>query len=249
MPRPGLALLLPPSEGKAPGGGAPAWDPHSGVFGARLGHLRHQVATVLAATDGGDQALLGVGGKHLERARAANRSLAGSPTLAAQSRYTGVVWDHLDPASLPTQARHRIGDHVAVISGLHGVVSWNDPVPDYRLKMGARLADLGVLATWWRPVVTQAIQQWAPGRVLVDLLPQEHRKAWSPEPATFEAIIRVDLVEHDAATGAARVVGHDAKAAKGLLARHLLLSDGDPREALNNWTHPRFSVRFDPTGM
>ena len=249
MPQPSLALLLPPSEGKAPGGGAPAWDPASGVFGSRLGDLRHQVSATLAALDGGDQTLLGVGGKHLDRAREANRTLVGSPTLPAQQRYTGVVWDHLDPATLPTKVRNRIGEHVAVISGLHGIVSWTDPIPDYRLKMGARLATLGMLATWWRPAVTQAIQHWASGRVLVDLLPQEHRKAWSPEPAAFAAVIRVDLVEHDTTTGAARVVGHDAKAAKGLLARHLLVSGGDPREVLSTWTHPRFSVRFDPTGL
>jgi len=249
MPEPTLALLLPPSEGKASGGGAPAWDPASGVFGARLGDLRRQVSATLAALDGGDQKLLGVSGKHLDRAREANRTLVGSPTLPAQHRYTGVVWDHLDPTSLPTEVIGRLGDQIAVISGLHGIVSWTDPVPDYRLKMGARLASLGVLAAWWRPAVTEAIQQWAAGRVLVDLLPQEHRKAWNAEPAAFAAVVRVDLVEHDATTGAARVVGHDAKAAKGLLARHLIVSGGDPRDALSTWTHPRLSVRFDPTGL
>ncbi|MGA0367110.1 MAG: hypothetical protein ACO3N1_08085 [Ilumatobacteraceae bacterium] len=41
-----------------------------------------------------------------------------------------------------------------------------------------------------------------------------------------------------------KVAGHDAKAAKGLLARHLLEKPGDPMEALRSWTHPRFRISY-----
>jgi len=248
MPAPGLALLLPPSEGKASGGGPAPWSPDSGSLGALLGERRRQVVEALEVAGGGDQKLLGVGGDHLARARAANRHLLGAPTLPAGERYTGVVWDHLDPGGLPAAVRRRAGRRVGIVSGLQGLVLMADPVPDYRLKMGARLSPLGVLATWWRPAVTEAIEVWARRRVVVDLLPKEHRAAWAPDTAAFAEVIRVDLVEPGPA-GEVRVVGHDAKAAKGLLARHLLLSGGDPRTALASWSHDRFSLRFDPTVM
>jgi hypothetical protein len=41
-----------------------------------------------------------------------------------------------------------------------------------------------------------------------------------------------------------KVAGHDAKAAKGLLARHLLESTGSPIDALETWEHPRFTLTY-----
>ncbi len=244
-----LAVLLPPSEGKASGGDGAPWHPGSGTLGTLLGDRRAEVVAALEAVDGGDRALLGVTGAHLERARLANRTLVGAPCLPAARRYTGVVWDHLDLDTLSAPARQRASHTIAVVSGLHGVVTVDDPVPDYRLKMSARLAPLGALSRWWRPAVSSALARWAAGRVVVDLLPQEHRAAWDGDPDPFTAVLRVDLVEHDATTGAARVVGHHAKAAKGLLARYLMESTDDVITALNTWEHPRFSVRYDTTAL
>lgn len=244
-----LGLLLPPSEGKASGGDGAPWQPSSGALGVLLGDRRAEVAGALAAVGGGDQRLLGVSGAHLDRARQVNGALLGAPTLPAGRRYTGVVWDHLDLDTLTASVRRRAADAIAVVSGLHGVVLVDDPVPDYRLKMGARLPPMGSLARWWRPAVSAAIAHWAAGRVVVDLLPQEHRAAWDGDPGPFAAVVRVDLTEHDDATGTARVVGHHAKAAKGLLVRHLLESDDDVLTALSRWQHPRFSLRFDTTAL
>ena len=103
-------LLLPPSEGKATGGksGARArWTPDRGAF-ARLEQHRVDVVEALGAAGGGDEKLLGVTGEHLARALDANTALIGAPTLPAWQRYTGVVWDHLDPATLTTEQRRRI---------------------------------------------------------------------------------------------------------------------------------------------
>jgi hypothetical protein len=39
-------------------------------------------------------------------------------------------------------------------------------------------------------------------------------------------------------------VGHDAKAAKGLLARHLLETKGSVEGALAAWRHPQFELEL-----
>jgi hypothetical protein len=103
-------LLLPPSEGKAEGGRrrTAIWTPDTGSFGAHLGELRGEVVEALAVAHGGDHKLLGVKGDHLLRAQSANSTLIGAPVLPAWQRYTGVVWDHLDPATLPAAARTHI---------------------------------------------------------------------------------------------------------------------------------------------
>jgi uncharacterized protein len=234
-----LGLLLPPSEGKALGGDGPPFDPGSGRFGS-LSARRSEVLAALRAVDGGDAKLLGVSGPHLHRARSANLTAEGGPTMAAGARYTGVVWDHLDLASLPRAARARASDAVVVVSGLLGVVAIDDPVPDYRLKMGASLAPFGVLSRWWRPAVTGALAEWATGRFVVDLLPEEHRAAFRPEPGAVHGV-EVRFVERSG-----KVAGHDAKAAKGRFARHLLTSRAHPQRALRSWCDDRFDLDVRP---
>ncbi len=230
-----LSLLLPPSEGKAEGGRG-RWDPRAGRQTAfrTLGDRREEIARALATVGGGDEKLLGVGGAHLARAQSSNTSLLGGPTLPASRRYTGVVWDHLDLGSLDPVARTRATSSIAVVSGLLGVVGVDDQVPDYRLKMGASLPPMGKLSTWWRPAVSEAINGWARRRFVVDLLPNEHRAAWVPDGVTG---VSVSFVERNG-----KVAGHDAKAAKGRLARHVLTFDGHPIDALAAWSDERFDL-------
>ncbi len=133
-----LYILLPPSEGKAEGGSInKPWRESSGTCGKSLTSQRKALVDQLHALKGGDTTLLGVKGKHLDRARQANSCLRGSPSLPAHQRYTGVVWDHLDLATLTAAQLKRALDSIIVISGLLGAVGADEPVPDYRLKMGA----------------------------------------------------------------------------------------------------------------
>lgn len=234
---PPLAILLPPSEGKAEGGRSPKWKPTSGTFGPALAASRKEVVAALSAAQGGDAKLLGVNGAHLARAQTANRAVNGAPSLPAHQRYSGVVWEHLSPSTLGAAPARRAADSIVVMSGLLGLVGFDDPVPDYRLKMGASLRPLGKLSTWWRDELSNALNEWATGRVVIDLLPGEHRAAWTPSPDVFADLASVSFVEKSG-----KVAGHDAKAAKGMLARHLLESTGDPIAALKVWKHPRFRL-------
>lgn len=226
-------LLLPPSEGKAEGGSgrrAP-WTPDAGAFGSALADRRSEVVDALARLQGGDQRLLGVTGDHLARARAANIALRGAMTLPAWQRYTGVVWDHLDPATLLPEARKRI----VVVSGLLGLARGDDPVPDYRLKMGASPPPLGKLSTWWRTAASAELARVARRRVVIDLLPKEHRAA-----LVLDGLEGVSLTLVDP-TG--KPGGHFAKAAKGELARAILV---DGIEVIDRWRHPQFDLVVEP---
>jgi len=226
-------ILLPPSEGKATGGTGRVWSPDDGAFGA-LADRRRDVVAALATAGGGSEKLLGVKGDHLARGLAANRSLLQNPSLPAWQRYTGVVWDHLAPDSLPAASRRRI----VVVSGLLGVVRGDDPVPEYRLRMGVSLAPLGKLSTWWRAEVSAALERIARGRLVVDLLPQEHRAALLPDIGLRG--VTVGLVDPSGKPG-----GHFAKAAKGRLAR-MVLCDGV--DAIDRWVDDRFELTVSPFG-
>jgi uncharacterized protein len=113
-------------------------------------------------------------------------------------------------------------------------------VPEYRLKMGASLAPLGRLASWWRPRLSPVLNRRLARADVVDLLPQEHAAAWEPAPRRYASLHRVRFRD-----AAGVVAGHDAKAAKGLLARHLLTSGLPVDEALASFAHPRFVLEVE----
>ena len=157
--------------------------------------------------------------------------LVGAPTLPAWRRYTGVVWDHLGPATLPAASRTQI----VVVSGLLGLVRGDDPVPDYRLKMGANLGPLGKLSTWWRDALSSELGRLGRRRVVLDLLPQEHRAALVLDGLEG---VSLTLVDPSGKPG-----GHFAKAAKGELAR-AILSDG--LGVIDAWHHDQFDLVIAP---
>ncbi len=230
-------ILLPPSEGKSEGGDpGTRWNPKSGTFPV-LGTPRTKIVRALVDANGGSATLLGVGGKHLDRARAANTSLTSSPTCAAWKRYTGVVWDHLDIASLTARERTIALAAIVVPSALAGVVAAGDPLPDYRLKIGASLAPLGKMATWWRDAVTAAFATHVGNRPVIDLLTNDHRSVFADRAGWRE-------VTFVSKSGVA--IGHDAKATKGLFARHLIaaLADGATiDDALSSFRNGKLTVK------
>ncbi|MGE0878882.1 MAG: peroxide stress protein YaaA [Acidimicrobiia bacterium] len=217
----GLLILLPPSEGKAIGGTG-AFEVDSGAFGPVLAAHRKEAVAALAKAAAGPNAakLFGVSGDTLSRAIAADTSILGSPCLPAHQRYTGVVWDHLGPMNLSSPARKRARESIVVVSGLLGAVRYDDPVPDYRCKMGIALAPLGKLSTWWQPTLTDVLGAAVDGTTVVDLLPNEHRAALNVDALAGAARRYVRIEFTKAAGGAA--AGHGAKAAKGFAARAIL---------------------------
>lgn len=241
MSRPRLHILLPPSEGKELGGDGPPITTAGTTFAA-LDGARAEVMHALGAAmevPATAQKLLGVRGETLERARDANRMVASAPTLAAIERYTGVLYDHLDHAGLPARARTRARRSVVVVSGLWGLVTPDDPVPDYRLKMGAGLPPLGKLSTWWRPRLSPVLDERVRGGVVWDLLPQEHAAAWATSGGWRARITVRFLDEREGPDGPRLVtVSHWSKALKGALARHLLLTGLTDPAGLTDFTHP-----------
>jgi len=231
MPPP--LVLLPPSEGKAPGGRG-SWVADAGDLGA-LGPQRRAVVEALGRIDRHDPAVVakvfGVRGELADRAVEAVDALleARAPALPAWRRFTGVVWEHLEPATIPVPLRRR----VLVPSALLGLCRATDLVPDFRLKLSVSLPGLGRLDRFWRPVLVGAL-----GRTrgpVVDLLPNEHAAAIDLAPLASR-VVRVAFVD---AGGAA--IGHDAKAVKGELARAVLLEGLDVLDdfAWKGWSAAR----------
>jgi uncharacterized protein len=164
-------------------------------------------------------------------------ALAGTaPVLPAWRRYLGVVWHHLDPATLSPARRRRL----LIPSGLYGVSQGTDPIADYRLTMNTSLPGLGNVAAFWRSSLTETLARTR-GEV-VSLLPSEHAGAFAwDDPRLVGRVEHVDFVDASG-TGAA---GHEAKAAKGVVARTILERGS---EALGDLTVDGWTTRRNDRG-
>jgi uncharacterized protein len=250
-------ILLPPSEGKASGGDGPPWAPGTLVapdLDVRRARVMAALARAMTASAARRGALLGVKGEALAAATAADLTVATSATVAAIHRYTGVLYDALDVGSLPPRSRRRLDDQVRIFSGLWGVVAPADPLPDYKLKMGATVPRLSRpasrLATWWRPAVTAALAPEVAGRVVWDLLPGEHRAAWAPDPSGAGApqtVVSVRFFDQVVRAGRPElvIVSHWNKLLKGALVRFILAGQVDEADGLADFDHP-LGYRYDP---
>jgi cytoplasmic iron level regulating protein YaaA (DUF328/UPF0246 family) len=244
MARPLPLILLPPSEGKARGGDGPPWAP--GTMALDLDASRERVLTaLLRAMKGGEAAraaLLEVKGRALASATEADRSVRTSATVPAIERYTGVLYDALDHASLPAASKRRLATCVLIASGLWGAVAPTDPIPDYKLKMGAALPGLGKLSTWWREPLSAEIAGRAAGRRIWNLLPLEHAAAWRAPGGVEQLSARFLDRRPD---GSLAVVSHANKRLKGELVRYLLAHPDADERSPAGWDQPS-GYRLDP---
>jgi cytoplasmic iron level regulating protein YaaA (DUF328/UPF0246 family) len=214
-----VLVLLPPSEGKrAPESGAPV-DVASLTF-PELRERREKALRALVRMASGNRrrALENLGlGAGLATEVDRDAALLDAPAGPAGEVYTGVLFQHLDLASLPAAALERARSSVLVASALWGVVAVDDRIPAYRLSIGSRIPALtrSGLAAWWRPALASVLPDEA-GDLVIDMRSGGYAAAWRPRQST--------LVEVKASTAAGRPISHMAKAVRGSVTRDLLLS-------------------------
>jgi uncharacterized protein len=206
-----VLVLLPPSEGKASGGGGAPLDLER-LSHPALNPVRVRVLDALqtaARTDPGAlQAALGCPAGEVEK----DAVLDGAPTLPALRRYTGVVYEALSYDTLSAAGRRRANSSLRVASALFGLLSPTDRIPAYRLSGGTSLPGLGSLAAAWRPVLEPELAGHR--GLVVDL-----RSGPYAALARVPGAVQVRVLRE--AAGTRTVVSHDNKHTKGLLARVL----------------------------
>lgn len=154
---------------------------------------------------------------------ALNAVIRTAPTMAAVDRYTGVLYDALDAASLGAVGRRWLGAHVLIHSAPFGPVGALDRIPTYRLGAGASLPGLPSLRRVWGAAVTEALAE-ASAPFILDLRSEAY-VALGPVPTSVSsAYVRVVSASDD---GAVRALNHFNKHAKGELVR--ALAEARPR--------------------
>lgn len=218
-----MLVLLPPSEGKtAPSGGDPV-GLDSLVFAAELRERRTGLLDALErlgrVSTARAIAQLGIS-KNQAGEIEIDAKLRSAPAAPAAEVYSGVLYDRLQLAQLPAEARRR----VLIASALWGVVRPEDHIPYYRFSAKARLGGIGPPAAWWRDALAAALPD-EPGELIVDMRSGAYAAAWKPKLATL-----LTVRAFSEGGGKRKPVSHMAKAVRGDVARALLLAAKAPKD-------------------
>jgi cytoplasmic iron level regulating protein YaaA (DUF328/UPF0246 family) len=168
---------------------------------------------------------------------AADRAVLDSPTMAGLLRYSGIVYDGLDAPSLTSAARRRADEMILIFSGLWGVVCGADPIPNYRLPAAAALPGLGVMATFWRPVLDKLVPELLGDGLIVDLRSSDYAAMWRPAPELRDRVVTVRVLSAQPGRPPA-VISYPSKLGKGRLARGLVSRRGavtKPSHLIDVW--------------
>ena len=201
-----MKILIPPSEGKA------KVKPSKTLFSEtnfRFEREVNQVVRLLELID--DEDLRSVYGTSSEKAlmfHRQNQDIFNSPCAPGIERYTGVVYEHISWSTLSEKAQNYLEQYIYIFSGLFGLLTPKTPIPDYKLKMNVLS-----LQHHWNPVLTKELKN---EKMIIDLLPQVHRKAYQPNKAnvTFVDFLILNKGKKSAA-------GHFGKAVKGEFIRYI----------------------------
>ena len=137
-----------------------------------------------------------------------NQDIFNSYCSPAINRYTGVVYQHLNWDSFNSSEQKFMDSHFYIFSGLFGLVTPLTPIPNYKLKMNVLSLDYH-----WRETITNTLND---EDVVVDMLPQVHRKAYVPG----DNMLRVEFFVIK--KGKKASAGHFGKAVKGQLINYIV---------------------------
>lgn len=146
--------------------------------------------------------------------------------------YTGLDAPHLSPEDLRWAQ-----DHVAMLSGLYGVLRPLDRMQAYRLEMGTRLANPAgpdLYAFWGTRIAALLREQLSSHRdqVLLNLASEEYFRAVDVA-ALGLPVIHAVFQEGDGERW--RVIGVHAKRARGLMARWIIVGRIDQPQRLREF--------------
>lgn len=235
-----MKILLPPSETKRTGGTGSPLDLAALSLPALLDERRAVALALveLAADEDESRRVLKLSAKQAGEI-AHNRALLSSATMPAVDRYTGVLYDALDAATLPSASRRWLASHVWIHSAPFGPVGALDGIPAYRLAAGAALPGVQALRRHWADATSAAIAAESPSFVL-DLRSEAYVSLGPVPPSISSAYVRV-------VTQNGRALNHFNKKSKGVLVR--TLAEHRPRirslRALRSWAESQGVVLRD----
>ncbi|MES2102026.1 MAG: peroxide stress protein YaaA [Pseudomonadota bacterium] len=187
-----------------------------------IGLMRQHSATDVAELMGLSEALATL---NVERYKAWSPQFTPANSKPAALAFDGDVYGGLRAPELSLADLRWAQKHVAILSGLHGVLRPLDRLQPYRLEMGTRLPNPHGkdLYAYWGDTIAQHLNERtaaAAAPVIVNLASNEYFRAADRKKVLAPRVI--ECVFEDWKNGQFKIISFFAKRARGLMARHAI---------------------------
>ena len=200
-----------------------------GEAAALIAQLRTQSPSQIAGLMALSDKLAALNVARYQAWRPRNTPANSKPAVLA---FNGDVYDGLGATTLSAEDLAWAQDHVAILSGLYGVLRPLDALQPYRLEMGTRCANPRGkdLYAWWGERIAEELLHRLASRkagggstqpVVVNLASQEYAKA-ALRPALRARARVIDCVFEDWKGSGYKTISFYAKQARGLMARYAI---------------------------
>ncbi len=191
---------------------------------------------------------LGVGSARVEHAVACNQEVMISPLMSALDRYNrGVMYRAMDFENLPTGAQRRLLEHGVSCASMFGLLRPDDLVPEHYLTHEANLPELGKVIDYWRPFVTDGVNEISDGHLVWNLLPDSLLSIWRPNDGR-STVVTVKFFRKK--RGRLERVTANSDRLVGGFVNMLVRGSAESIEALEDLVHPKgFQVDFNKSGI
>jgi len=151
--------------------------------------------------------------------------------------FNGDVYEGLAAETLSESQLTWAQEHVAILSGLYGVLRPLDLMQPYRLEMGTRLQNSRGknLYEFWGTEIAQYLNERLadqPSRIVINLASEEYFKA--VDLKALDARV-VQCVFQDYKNGVYKIISFNAKRARGLMARFAIETKAKTPAALKKF--------------
>jgi len=163
-----------------------------------------------------------------------------SPVMASYPAiyfFQGDVYQTLRSAEWDSSTLEFAQNHLAILSGLYGLLRPLDLIQAYRLEMGTRLHNAAgaTLYDFWQDTITAYINEQLKQHkeaVLVNLASTEYSKSIDIRALKFP-VINIQFIEDKG--GQQKVIGIFSKKARGMMARYIMQEKIDNVEAIKDF--------------
>ena len=161
---------------------------------------------------------------NVERYQAWEPKFTQTNARQAVLAFNGDVYEGLEAGALSDEQLDWTQEHVAILSGLYGVLRPLDLMQPYRLEMGTKLAtDKGKnLYDYWGTEISEYLNQRLAQQgsdVIVNLASEEYFKSVNQKALKARVL---QCVFQDEKNGAWKIISFYAKRARGLMARYII---------------------------
>ena len=228
-------ILLPPSEGKIEGGKEKYIEAKSGhAFGFlekdRIFLLKNLLDFISKANHSDLEKLFSVK-SNISNIASFLENFDQKLTLPAIERYSGVMFSAIDYPSLDDAQKDRANNSILFIDALFGLLRLQDLIPNYKLAISAKFSDFKI-DHHWKKVLKNHLEEALKDKIILDILPQAHRKAVDISSENHYLINFFEIKNNKA-----KNAGHISKKLKGEFVRYILGFDEISLEILYNFSH------------